>query len=404
MLTRASDSPWEGTEVPEEAALYLERVRQLAPDIAAAGDRIESERRVPESLLEKMLAAGLFRMLLPRSAGGAEVHPLTFMRVVEEIARTEAAPAWNVGQNAVCAMVAAYLSPEAAEDIFGDARSIVAWGPPGPEAKAVVTEGGYRVTGNWAFASGGRHATWLGGYCPVIEPDGTPRCDAAGKPVRRLMLFPAAEATMTDIWHVIGLRGTASDAFAVTELFVPEEYTTSRDNLDEVRERGWLYQFKTTNLYACGFGSVALGVARSMLDAFIALAGEKTPRGYTSALRENAATQQDLGLAEARLRAARAFLFQSMEHICAAAQRSGRVTIDQRVTIRLAATHATREAVRVARFAYDAAGATAVFNGSPFERRFRDIHAISQQVQGRKSHYQTVGKALLGFDAETLFL
>ncbi|MCZ6748004.1 MAG: acyl-CoA dehydrogenase family protein [SAR324 cluster bacterium] len=403
-MLRPSESPSAGTGPASEEKLYLERVGALLPRIAEAAEEIERERRIPSALLDAMIDAGLFRLLLPRSVGGAEVHPLTFMAVVEAIGTADASPAWNVCQNAVCAISAAYLEPAVARRIFGDPRAILAWGPAQPEARAVVTEGGYRVTGRWSFASGGRHATWLGAYCPIQEADGTPRRGKDGGIVHRVVLLPAAEVTLEDVWHVIGLRGTASDAFAVEERFVPEDYTLMRDDLSEVREPGWLYRFKTTNLFACGFASLALGVARTMLDDFIGLALEKTPRGYSSTLRENAATQSDLAQAEAQLRSARAYLIQSVSDICEAAQRTHQVTLEQRIAIRLAATHAIRQAQAVGDFAYEAAGASAIFTANPFERRFRDLHTVAQQLQGRKSHYQTVGKYLLGLEAETHFL
>lgn len=218
------------------------------------------------------------------------------------------------------------------------------------------------------------------------------------------MLFPAAQAVWTDIWNVIGLRGTASDSFTVKDLFVPGDFTYVRDETEGRREPGWLYCFATKALYPSGFGGIALGVSRSMLDSFVRLATEKTPRGMTSTLRENNATQQELGEAEAGWRSARSYLFQSMAEICAEARRARVVTLDQRMSIRLAATHAIHRARQAAAFAYEAAGATAIFQSNPFERRFRDVNTIAQQVQGRRAHFQTVGKHLLGLETEDTFV
>ena len=387
-----------------EAEFYLERVRALAPRIEAAAEEIDRERRIPAALHRGLLEAGFFRLFLPRSLGGAEAHPLTFMRIVEAIAGLEASTAWNIGQNAVCGLVGAYLSPEVGRKIFGDERAVLAWGPPEPDARAVVCDGGYRVTGAWSFASGARDATWLGGYCPIHEADGTPRRAENGATVRRVMLFPAEAATMTDVWHVIGLRGTASDAYAVSDLLVPHDHSVLRDDLSENREPGWLYRFTVLNLFACGFSSIALAVARSMLESLIRLAAEKTPRGSRTTLRDNAATQAEVAQAEARLASARSYLVQSMTEICAEVQRTLQLTLEQRMTIRLAATHAIQQAVQVGDFAYEAAGSGAIFASNPFERRFRDLHAIAQQLQGRKSHFQTVGKFLLGLDGDFPFV
>jgi alkylation response protein AidB-like acyl-CoA dehydrogenase len=407
-MARRSPPSGNGADAPhsdDAGALYLERARALAPQIASSSMDIERERRIPAPLQQALVDAQLFRMFLPRSLGGPELHPLTFMEVVETLARADASPAWNVCQNTVCGLIAGYLQPEVARAIFSDPAAILAWGPPDGATRAIVENGGYRINGSWSFASGGRHATWLGAYCPVHEADGTPRRTAKGDVLRRVMLFPAERATMTDVWDVIGLRGTASDAFAVKDLYVPQEYSVMRDDISEVRESGWLYRFKTTNLYSCGFASLAIGVARTMLDAFMRLATEKTPRGYSSTLRENAATQSDFAQAEANLRAARAYLRQTVGEICDDVRQTGNeLTMEQRMAIRLTTTHAIRQSTLVADFAYEAAGASAIFRANAFEKRFRDLHTICQQVQGRKSHFQTVGKFLLGLEGETLFL
>ncbi len=387
-----------------ECADYLARARALAPAIAAAGAEMERTRRVPPDVLAGLHGAALFRMLLPRSLVGGEVHPLTFTRVVEELARSEASVAWNVCQNAVCATVAAYLPPEVAQAIFAAPDAILAWGPPGPGTRAIADDRGYRVTGNWSFASGGRHATWLGAQAPLHDADGTPRMRPDGGPDVRVLLFPAAAAAWREIWNVVGLRATASDAYSVEELHIPSGYSVARDDRSHLREPGWLYGFGTIHLFAAGFAHVALGVVRSMLDALLALAADKTPRGAGGGLRDNAALQAELARAEARYRAARAYLRTTLTELCIALQGGGALTLEQRMALRLAATHTIQEAVQVGNFAYGAAGSDAIFAERPFERRFRDLHAIAQQVQGRSSHYETAGKHLLGHDVRGPFL
>jgi alkylation response protein AidB-like acyl-CoA dehydrogenase len=381
---------------------YLDRARALLPRIAAAADAIERDRRLPAGLLDALFEAGLFRLLLPRTLDGAEIDPVTFARIMETISAVDASTAWCLCQASGCSMVAAYLRADVAAAIFGPPRSVLAWGP-GP-ATAVAVDGGYRITGTWSFASGGRHATWLGGHCPVQEADGRPRLRQDGTPEARTMLFPAAKATMTDVWDVLGLRGTGSDTFAVTDLFVPHESSVSRDDAAERRYAAPLYCFPAGSLYASGFAGVALGLARSMLDGFESLARDKTPRGFRRALRENAVVQSQVAQAEARLRAARVFLLTSLDGIWREVVRTGALTLEQRMLIRLASTYAIHQARDVADTAYDAAGATAIFASNAFERRFRDIHTVAQQLQGRASHFETVGQFLLGLDADTAFL
>ena len=387
---------------PSRADL-LERVAALAPEIEAAGDAIDRGGKVPDALQAKLIDATLFRLLMPRGLGGLEVDPVTFVHVVEAVARRDASTAWCLCQGNGCAMVGAYLDPAIAHEIFGkDPKAILAWGP-GP-GRAVAVEGGYRVTGNWAFASGAPHATWLGAHTPVHAADGTPLLRADGKPVVRTMLFPAAVAPLKDIWKVVGLRGTGSNAYALDNHFIAEPYSLLRDEQSDRRDPGLLYCFPQGSLYASGFAGVALGIARSLLDAFIALALEKTPRGYKHPLAQNAVVQSKVAQAEAQLGAARLYLLTSLEEIWRSVQRAGELTLAQRMQIRLQSTWAIHQARAVGDFAYHAAGATAIFDSNPFERRFRDLNTVTQQLQGREAHFETVGQFLLGLDADTTWL
>ena len=387
-----------------EGINYIERACALAPEIEARADQIEQERRLPEPVLAALFEAGLFRLLLPRSLDGGEVDPVTFARVMEEIAKADASTAWCLCQASGCSMSAAYLSHDVALEIFGrDRRAVLAWGP-GPGARAIAVDGGYRVTGTWSFASGGRHATWLGAHCPISDSDGSPRRTSNGKLVERTMLFPAASATFVDVWHVSGLKGTGSDAYTVDDLFVPHDHSISRDDPAERRQPGLIYCFPTGSFYASGFASVALGIARRMLDAFVSLAKEKTPRGYKRPLANNAVIQSQVGQAEAQLSSARLFLMGSLADIWGAVGSSGTLTMDQRMLIRLASTYAIHQAKAVADVTHHAAGATSIFIDSAFDRGFRDIHAVTQQLQGRQAHFETVGQFMLGIEPDTTFL
>ncbi len=382
----------------------LSRVRALRPVIEAASPRIEQARELPPDLLATLHENAVFRTLLPRSCGGVEVHPATFVQVTEAVAMGDGSTAWCVGQGSGCSMTAAYLAPAIAREVFGPANAVLAWGF-GPNGDAVPCEGGYRVTGKWSFASGSRHATWLGGHAVLCAPDGTRLRDAAGNTIERTMLFPRARAAIVDDWQVMGLRGTGSDTYSVRDLFVPVAYSAGRDSDEDRREAGTLYKLSAQNLYSVGFAGVALGLARAMLDAFLALARAKTPQSISLALCENPVIQSEVGRAEARLGAARCQLLQVMRDVYDALAPAGaRITLDQRILIRMACTFAIQEARDVSEFVWQEAGSTAIFEKNPFERRFRDLHAVTQQAQGRSHHFQTVGAHVLGRPVSGRFL
>jgi len=388
---------------PTPPAEYIARARALVPLLAAAAPRIEQARELPPEVLDALHEAGLFRLLLPRSVGGAELQPAPYAEAIEAIAMGDASTAWCLGQNSGCSMSAAYLEPEVARQVFGEPRAVLAWGA-GAVGKAHAVDGGYRVSGTWQFASGSRHATWLGGHCTITEPDGSQRRAADGSPAERTMLFPRARATISDVWHVSGLKGTGSDSYSVADLFVEDAYSLDRCNPAERREPGRLYRLESMQLYASAFAGVAMGAARAALDAFVELARNKRPRGSAAALRDNAVVQSEVGLAEARLRSARTFLLQTLRETWDALAAGGEITLEQRMQIRLASTYAIQEAREVVDTAYHAAGATAIFQSGPFERRFRDVHAVCQQVQGRRSHFETVGQHMLGLKPDLMFV
>ncbi len=283
----------------------ISRAEAVRPAVGAASNEIESTRRLPPDLLDKLHEARLFRLLLPRSSDGIETDPVTFFHVIETIARADASTAWCLSQAGGCAMAAAYLDLPVAHAIFGnDPRAVLAWGP-GPKVRAVECEGGYKVTGVWSFASGGRHATWLGAHCPIYAADGSPKRDVNGEQQERTMLVRTEDAQWTDIWNTVGLRGTASDQFALDDFFVRSDHSITREFDRECRESGPLYRMGSGTCYQVGFAGVACGIARGALDSFLDVARNKVPRGAKSPLRDNAVVQSNLAQAEVNLRAAR---------------------------------------------------------------------------------------------------
>ncbi|MEJ0069541.1 MAG: acyl-CoA dehydrogenase family protein [Pseudomonadota bacterium] len=380
---------------------YIERARALAPMVAAAGEEIERRRQLPEPVVGALVEAGLFKLMVPRSVGGAELDPMTYVQVLEALGQADGSTAWSIGQNSGCSMSAAYLEPAVAREVFGGPRGILAWGPFAPNSgRAVVVEGGYKLTGRWGFASGSRHATWIGCHVLLFNPDGTPHQGPEGRQVMRTMLFPKSSVEIIDNWQVLGLRGTGSDSYAMTDLFVPQRYSFARDSLAELREPGQLFKFTSGMMYAASFSFVSLGIARGALDAFIKIATDRVPRGGQKTMAHNNVIQSEVAKADAKLLTSRAFVLESIEAIWDEAGRGNRATGEQRRRFRLAATWAINQAQEVVNTAYTLAGSSAIFEGHPLERRLRDIHAGTQQGQGRPAQFEHVGQIMLGLEPE----
>ena len=397
MTTSPSPSPL-GAEAPSLAE-WLSRVAQVGPIAEAAARKADQDRKLSPTVMDALHAQEMFRLLLPAALGGYEINLPDYYRVMESLAAYDASTAWCTCQGNCCAMTAGYMPLDIGWKIWGnDPRAILAWGPGQAEAEAI--DGGYRLTAKAAFASGSHHATWLGAHGSAVrEADGSLRPGPGGKPEVRTLLFPAGETEIVETWDVMGLRGTGSDAYEVEDLFVPEAHTVVRATMFENRPphgMSALYAFPQMSVHAAGFAATATGTARGFIDAFIEMAQTKTPRLHTAPLRENPVVQDDIARAEARLSAGRAWLMQETAAAWEEAQEMGGLSIRQRNRIRLAATHAIHEAKGAVDLLYDTAGTSAVFADGPFERRFRDIHMIAQQIQGRKAHYRSVGAWMLG--------
>lgn len=380
------------------AQACLTRARGLVPLLAEAAPRIEAARGLPEDVLDAMHGAGLFRLLLPRSVGGFELRPAEYVQCIEAVAMGDASVAWCMNQGSGCSMTAAYLAPEIAHSIWDGQRAVLAWGNgPGSTARAVRAEGGWRVTGSYSFASGSRHATWLGAMAPCFEADGSPVLLPNGRQWERTMLFPRHLAKIDpDVWRVMGLSGTGSDSFAVTDLFVDDAHAVTRESDAERRETGSLYRFQAMQLYAGGFCCVALGAARGLLNAVVHLARSKVQLGGTEQLRDNNAVQYTIGYWDAALKAARAGVVTTLEDVWNDVERTGAISVENRIAVRQATTFAIHTARDAAYRVFHEVGSTAIFTDGPFERRLRDVGSVAQHLQGRRTHFETVGSAMLG--------
>jgi indole-3-acetate monooxygenase len=380
----------------------LARARRLGPALAAAADEIETSQQIPEPALGLLHESRLFRMLLPRSVGGDQLEPWVYMRAVEEVARHDGSVGWNVFVANSSALIAPYIPLESARAIYGDPRGLISWGPPN-QHKAVAAPGGYRVSGEWHFSSGRRQANWIGAHCQVIEPDGQLRLNRFGRPTVRTLLMPKAQTVSIHDWNTLGMRGTASEGYSVRDVFVPEAFSGTREDPTLRRDRGPLYAFTMQGLYAVGVAGVALGIARAMYEAFVELATEKAPRNL-GRLADTPLVQASVAQYEATLGAARAYLVEVLKDVWETADEIDVLGARERARVRLACSHAIQSAIDVADRVYKAAGTSAIFLGTPFERRFRDMHTLSQQIQSRDAHFEAVGRVMLNGDPDGTFM
>jgi alkylation response protein AidB-like acyl-CoA dehydrogenase len=359
----------------------------LAGVIGERAAEIERVRRVPRDLLDDLVAAGCFRVLLPVSHGGLGADLASAMRVFETLARADASVGWTVMIGASCWCDLVGLSRATFDALFASRSRVIMAGVFSPSGSISREGGGYRVTGRWSFASGCEHADWLFGNCVEGMLDGHPQL--------RMAVFSPDQVVIEDTWTVSGLSGTGSHHFRVDGVFVPSEWTlvplVDEPCIDDVIAR-----IPVPAMLSLGIGSIAVGIAQGALDDIIALAVEKTPLLAASKLAGNAHFQFQLARADTELRAARALLYESAESAWATIAGGSRLTLERRARVRAAPVWATSLAAEVVTTAYRAGGGSSVYAESPLQRRLRDINAVTQHFLVRPDTLTTAGAILAG--------
>jgi len=387
------------TTASQDIAHYLDAAATFVARVAEAADWIDEERQMPPDLAADMADAGFFRLLLPKELSGAELAHPDFLNILEMFAGADASVAWCLNQNNVFSTRSTRMAMATAREIWSEQRAVVTNGPPAGGSKSVPMPGGFRLSGHWNFSSGSDHATWIAALAPVIPENGA---GADGQPPQtRLHLMPIDQVRMVDLWQVAGLRGTGSFSFQVDDLLIPEERTFVQEGASWCDRP--LYGIPTTLLFATGFATVALGVARKSLDIAIEVGRNRTPYRSGVLLRDHQTTQRTIGEAHAQQSSARAFLREAHGRLWDSACNRGALITDERIQLRVAATHAIRTSAQVVDAAYTLCGASGIFQSNPIQRRFQDMHVITQHVQGHYVHYETAGQYLLGLEPQGVF-
>jgi alkylation response protein AidB-like acyl-CoA dehydrogenase len=365
----------------------LAAVHDLLPTLKDSVRQADAEGFVPSAAIAALREAGVYRMIVPRELGGDEVDLRTFLDVLETVAEGSAAAGWDIAASAWAGLVALTLPRPGGEQIFSNGPDVAFAGGFAGGGEAVPVEGGFRISGHWHFGSGSTEADWIiAGNCQIPGND------------LLFVLAPKAEAVIHVNWDVAGLRGTGSNDFGHTDVYVPAELTGI--NRRPSPWNGTLYRISTgTIINALHFSAVATGIARRAIDAFRELATLKKPRASTALLQERVQAQEGLARAEFLLESARAYRDTIVDEVWAAADAGIEISVDLRARVRLAGVAATENAARAVDTVFSLAGATAIDNASPISHCFRDIHAVAQNANVAPVFYENIGRVLLGMES-----
>jgi len=391
-----------GQAFPDDSPV-LHAAIALGPNIRAAGDEMEKMRRIPPQLALAMKDAGVFGMVLPRSWGAPELDPLTQIRVIEALAIAEGSAGWCAMIGCDSGYVTAFLDEAVAHEMYPDI-SVATAATVTVTGQATPVPGGYRVNGRFPFASGCQHCEWVWVGCSVVQ-NGTPHVTAAGIPERRTCFVRLSECEILDTWYTTGLRGTGSHDLAVRDIFVPAERTFSFQDPNLVKRLGPLYAFPL--MFIAKGAAPALGIARHAIDVVIENACRKPARRLLSGerveppklLREEVFVQESVARAEAKLGAARAYLFDVVGDLWATLVEGQKPSAIQQARFITAYTHVVGECAEAVQLVFKASGGTAVYQTGALDRCLRDLLTMNQHLMGSLRTYEMAGRLLLGLEA-----
>lgn len=354
---------------------------------------VDEARRLPAEVAGRVRDAGLFRLTMPKSWGGPEFSSIEQVEIIEELSRANSAVGWCVMIGCDSGLFSGYLDDAAGRKLYPRLdMSTAGWVWPAGRAERV--DGGYRVSGQWRFGSGITHADVVSAGC-IVHQNGTPERDRAGIPNWRIMLAPACAYEIQDTWHTTGLRGTGSNDYRVTDLFVPEENSFSFN--EPARRDGPLWR-RNNAILPKGAG-IPLGVARSTIDLFKELIEGKieTPSGrlYKNVSR----VQSAIAEAEMLLGAARSYSFTSIERHWKRLEKNETPTMQERADIWLSNINVCQSSRQIIRMLFDTLGGSAIYSHkSALDRALRDAETWCQHIIGQRRTLEMVGAMMLTAD------
>jgi alkylation response protein AidB-like acyl-CoA dehydrogenase len=378
-----------------------EFVSPVADDIRRTAAEAEAMRRLPNDLMSALKDAGLFSIYTPMQFGGLELAVPDALRVVEEVARHDGSTGWIVALGLANAVFTSMVSESVAARLLGNGAALI---PAAPAfgVRAAPVDGGYRLNGRWGYNSGAPNADWIAAPVTVFDGD-QPRIGPAGAETV-FAFIPPSDAEIIDTWYVTGLRASGTQDLRVDNVFVSEDmvgHATMGPNGPVLKPVRDCVMARIPFMSIAGFAQVppvVLGLARRAIEEFTQLAQTKQSAFGGPRLAEQVQAQVGLAQAEALLRAARTYWYSEIEGLWDVAVHNCPIYLEQRTSQRIASLLATEHCVEVVDLLYRLAGSSAIFQSSPLERCFRDVHTAAQHLQVQEGRWETTGRVFMGLE------
>jgi alkylation response protein AidB-like acyl-CoA dehydrogenase len=368
----------------------LARAQQLQPLLREHAQANEEACQLTAPVLAALHDQGLIGMWTPAELGGAELDPVTSLNVLQTLAAGDPSAAWVLMATALATGTAGgYLADNAVHQVFAGDRFPVIAGQGTRPGRAVREGDSYRLSGEWSFGSGIKHAKWIH-TLGLVEGTGE----------ALIFIVPVEEATLIDNWDVMGLRATGSIDYTLDNVLVPAEFTHPATTEAPLRG-GSLLRLGIIHLAIIAHSAWALGVSRAMLDELGTLVRGKA--GRAGSVADSTNFLATYGKAEAQWHAAHSLVHRAWQAITDTLDAGNGPTHQQKSLARLALYNATWAAEAISTTVYHAAGTTALRRGS-LQRYYRDMHAGTQHITSSPSVIEECGRAFAGLAPDSDWL
>ena len=374
----------------------LQNARDIRSVLVEQSEANEREGQLTQKTIAAAQRAALFKLMVPKSAGGVGANSVEVLRVLEEVSSADASTGWVLmACGLATSMAAGYLTESASRRLFQSSVFPIMAGQGAPNGKAVVTRDGFRLTGKWNYGSGIRHADHVLAGAFIYEGD-KPRRDQHGNPEVQLFYVPKSQVTLLGNWDVIGLKATSSIDYSIEDVFVEEGFGFS-PWADRAFSGEPIYGLTVVGMASLGHTAFALGVGRRVLDEVAELSDKKT--GPNSRLGDSEGFQEDFAYAEAQYASVRTLAYQTWCDTERVLESGQALTRRQITLVRLALNIATSAVHDICLFAYKAGGGISL-RASPIQRYYRDMCAGMQHMHVSRTVLRDCGREMLGFAGE----
>ncbi|WIN00415.1 flavin-dependent monooxygenase [Actinoplanes oblitus] len=350
-------------------------IRELLPVLRDRAQEAEDRRTISTETVKSLAATGFFRLLQPARFGGYEADPVTFFGCVRDLASACGSTGWVASVIGVHNWQLALFPDRAQQDVWGDDPGTLMSSSYAPTGRIEAVDGGYRVSGRWSFSSGSDHASWvlLGGIVP----------GAGDTPADfRTFLLPAADYTVEDVWHTVGLRGTGSNDIVVAGAFVPAYRSLSFADTarcvcpGQEQNPAALYRIPYGSIFPNTITTPIIGMATGAYHAHVTHMRDRVRAAYAGVrAAEDPYSQVRVARAAADVDAAWLALTTDMTELMTLATAGQKLPMRLRLRVRRNQVRGTELAIQAVDRLFENSGGRAIYTSHPMQRYWRDAHA-----------------------------